>query len=119
MSPLALLYDLHGNLAALDAVLEHLQAAGVERILLGGDYGLFGPLPAETVDRLRSLPRSTWIRGNVDRWSAHPDDAPDDELVQRAIEDCRRALGAEIVDELAALPEQLVIDGTRYCHASP
>ena len=36
------------------------------------------------------LPAATWIRGNVDRWSAHPAEAPDDELVQGAISDLRR-----------------------------
>jgi diadenosine tetraphosphatase ApaH/serine/threonine PP2A family protein phosphatase len=119
MTPLALLYDVHGNLPALEAVLSDLEAAGAERILLGGDYALFGPFPAQTVAALRSLPDTTWIRGNVERWTAHPDQAPDDELVQGAIEDCRSAVASQIVQELDSLPEQLVIDGTRYCHASP
>ena len=46
--------------------------AGAERFLLGGDYALFGPWPAETIDQLRSLRNATWIRGNVDRWTAEP-----------------------------------------------
>ena len=33
--------------------------------------------------------------------------------------DCRRELGGAVADELGALPEQLVLDDTRYCHASP
>ena len=36
-----------------------------------------------------------------------------------AIEACREALGDVVVDELAALPEELLIGGTRYCHGSP
>lgn len=115
----ALIYDVHGNLPALEAVLEDARAAGADRFLLGGDYGLFGPWPAETVTKLRQLTEATWIRGNVDRWTARPDEAPDDELIQAAIDACRRALGDQVVSELAALPEQLVIDGTRYCHGSP
>ena len=78
-----------------------------------------GRCPAETVAALRALPDATWIRGNVDRWTAIPEQAPDDELLQGAIAACREALGAEIVGELGALPEQVVLDGTRYCHASP
>jgi predicted phosphodiesterase len=116
---LALLYDVHGNVIALEAVLEDARTAGVDRYLLGGDYALFGPQPAETTDVLHQLPNATWIRGNVDRWCAFPDQAGADELLQRAIGDCRNAMGVGAVSELGALPEQVVLDGTRYCHASP
>jgi diadenosine tetraphosphatase ApaH/serine/threonine PP2A family protein phosphatase len=119
MATTALLYDFHGNLPALEAVLGDARAAGAERFLLGGDYALFGPWPAETVAALDDLADATWIRGNVDRWTAHPDQAPEDELVRDAISACREALGEERVQELDALPEQLEIDGTLYCHASP
>ena len=43
MATTALLYDVHGNLAALEAVLADARGAGVERFVLGGDYALFGP----------------------------------------------------------------------------
>lgn len=124
MAPLALLYDIHGNVSALQAVLDDARSAGAARFLLGGDYALFGPWPAETVAALRALPEATWIRGNVDRWCAHPEDVHEDagaegKLVQRAVADCREAIGAATVEELGALPEQLVLEGTRYCHASP
>ena len=39
----ALIYDVHGNVLALEAVLEDAHAAGANGFLLGGDYGLFGP----------------------------------------------------------------------------
>jgi predicted phosphodiesterase len=113
---LALLYDVHGNLRALEAVLADAESAGTERYLLGGDYALFGAWPAESVERLRELD-ATWIRGNVDRWTSDPSDAP--EAVRPAISACRELLGSERVTALAALPEQLVLDGIRYCHASP
>jgi diadenosine tetraphosphatase ApaH/serine/threonine PP2A family protein phosphatase len=119
VATLALLYDVHGNVLALKPVLEDARAAGAERFLLGGDYALFGPRPAETVEVLRRLPNATRIRGNVDRWCAFPDQAGPDELLQRAIADCRAALGLDAVAGLGELPQQVVIDGTRYCHASP
>lgn len=119
MPKTALLYDIHGNLPALEAVLAHAGAAGAERFVLGGDYALFGPYPVETVAALRELPGAEWIRGNVDRWCAHPDQAPDDELIRDAIAACREALGAELVAELDEVPE-LVFEGERlFCHASP
>lgn len=115
----ALVYDVHGNVPALKAVLKDARGAGAEAVLLGGDYALFGPWPAETIDVLRDLPNATWIRGNVDRWSASPTDSPEDPLIREAIDACRSALGPEAVGALAELPEQTVLDGTRYCHGSP
>jgi predicted phosphodiesterase len=116
---LALLYDVHGNLPALEAVLADAHTAGADRFLLGGDYAMFGPWPRETVERLRELEDAQWIRGNVDRWVANPGDAPDHPMPQSGIAACRKELGEALVAELGALPEQLVIDGVRYCHASP
>jgi diadenosine tetraphosphatase ApaH/serine/threonine PP2A family protein phosphatase len=118
MAPLAIIYDVHGNLPALEAVLDDARAADAQRFLLGGDYALFGPFQAESIAALRALEQATWIRGNVDRWAAIQD-VPDDDVLLRAIADCRETLGARLADELGELPEQVVIDGTRYCHASP
>src|SRR6185312_357267 len=73
---IAVLYDVHGNLGALDAVLADAREAGASRWVLGGDYALFGAWQAETVARLRELERATWIRGNVDRWAGDPAGAP-------------------------------------------
>src|SRR5690242_2446635 len=118
MAPLAIIYDVHGNLPALEAVLADARAADAQRFLLGGDYALFGPFQAESIAAPRALEQATWIRGNVDRWAAIQD-VPDDDVLLRAIADCRETLGARLADELGELPEQVVIDGTRYCHASP
>lgn len=112
----ALLYDVHGNLPALDAVLADARDQGAERFVLGGDYALFGAWPAETVERLRELD-ADWIRGNGERWTADPSDAPD--AVHGAIEACRELLGADSVAELARLPATLERDGTLFCHGSP
>jgi diadenosine tetraphosphatase ApaH/serine/threonine PP2A family protein phosphatase len=115
---LALLYDVHGNLPALEAVLRDATAQGAERFGLGGDYALFGAFPAETVARLRELD-AFWIRGNGERWTGDPgaDDAP--EPMRPAIAACRDALGPGLVSELAALPFDHVEAGARFCHASP
>lgn len=116
---IAVLYDVHGNLAALDAVLEDARAAGADQWVLGGDYALFGAWPAETVARLRSLEPAVWVRGNVDRWVGDPAAAPDDATVQEAIADCRAALGDAVADELGALPFEAEVAGARIVHASP
>ena len=114
---LAVLYDVHGNLPALEAVLADASGARATRYVLGGDYALFGPWPAETVERLRAL-NAQWIRGNGERWTANPGDAPDNPVVQGAIAASREELG-DAVAELAALPEALTLGETRFVHASP
>ena len=116
---LALLYDIHGNLPALEAVLADAERAGASRYLLGGDYALFGPWPRETLDRLDGLLDAEWIRGNGERWTADSADAPETDLVQSAVAVCAEALGEQDVQRLAGLPGHAVIDGVRYCHASP
>jgi predicted phosphodiesterase len=119
VAPLAIIYDIHGNLPALEAVLADARAAGAEDFALGGDYALFGPFPAETIETLRRISSKFWIRGNVDRWTAHPDQAPDDDLIREAIDACRATLDADTVMELGALPECFAENGTLFCHASP
>jgi diadenosine tetraphosphatase ApaH/serine/threonine PP2A family protein phosphatase len=110
------MYDVHGNLQALDAVLADAEEAGAARYVLGGDYALFGAWPQQTVARLREL-EADWIRGNGERWTAAPDEAPDP--VQPAIARCRELLGEELVRELAGLPVTLTREDTLYCHGSP
>jgi hypothetical protein len=102
---IALLYDVHGNLLALNAVLEDAEAAGADSYLLGGDYAAFGPWPRETVERLQLLPRALWIRGNGERWlidGAGPA-RNGHELVQNALRTANDALGTSLVTELYAL----------------
>jgi diadenosine tetraphosphatase ApaH/serine/threonine PP2A family protein phosphatase len=110
---LALLYDVHGNLPALEAVLEDCPA---ERFLLGGDYAVAGGWPRETVERLEEL-EADWIRGNTERWLVDTSDVPEPMLP--VIERAREALGDELVERLVALPETTTRDGVLYCHASP
>ncbi len=60
----AALYDVHGNLPALEAVLEEVRAAGVELIVVGGDV-VPGPMPVETLERLLDLEVPTrFLYGN-------------------------------------------------------
>jgi predicted phosphodiesterase len=63
----AALYDVHGNLPALEAVLREVDA---DVILSGGDLVL-GPMPSECLERLRERD-ATFIRGNTDRHVVSP-----------------------------------------------
>jgi predicted phosphodiesterase len=115
---LALIYDVHGNLPALEAALADAREQGADGYLIGGDVALFGPWPEATVERLRELAPATWIRGNGERWTADPQAAP--EPVRGATAAARAALGDALVGELAALPESTSVDAdTRAWHGSP
>ena len=115
---IAVLYDVHGNLGALDAVIADARGAGASQWVLGGDYALFGAWPAETVARLRELEPATWIRGNVDRW-AGGDVPAEPSYIEAAVADTRAALGDALADELARLPTEAEVAGARFVHASP
>ena len=116
---LAMLFDIHGNLPALDAVLEDATRQGADRWLLGGDYAVFGGWPAETVGRLRELPEATWIRGNVDRWAAE-EGLPGFEPADSGVVACRELLEPATVVELGGLPTNADLgSGTSAWHASP
>ena len=113
---LALLYDIHGNLVALDEVLEDAEAAGADAYLLGGDFASWSPWPRETIERLRGLPNTTWIRGNGERWLREPPlDRPE---VMAALQERDSGLG---MDEgwLYSLQPQFEQDGVLYVHGSP
>jgi len=118
---LALLYDVHGNLPALEAVLVDAEAAGATGFLLGGDYTMGGAWPAEVVARLDDLgARAAWIRGNTDRWVAGDDhDRPPLPALDGAIAYAQAALDGGTVLRLADLPATHRLDGALCCHASP
>jgi len=62
----AALYDIHGNLPALEAVLEDIRRADVEQVVVGGDV-VPGPMPRETLRRLLDLDLPVqFIHGNCE-----------------------------------------------------
>lgn len=64
---IAALYDIHGNLPALEAVLEEVREAAVDRIVVGGDV-VPGPMPGAVLDALGRLPApASFLYGNGER----------------------------------------------------
>ena len=98
---IATLYDIHGNLPALEAVLAEVPDEAA--ILVGGDVCFAGEQPAETLERLRALgDRVVWVRGNTDR-----------EITTES------HLSEEQVAFLHGLESTVQIDRVLYCHATP
>ncbi|HET9675735.1 MAG TPA: metallophosphoesterase family protein [Gaiellaceae bacterium] len=114
---LGVLYDIHGNLPALEQVLADADGVGIDRWLLGGDYGIPSPWPLETLERLDALPNATWIRGNGERWTREPpNDRPE---VEEAYRDLASHIPEDVIDRLYRLPAQAELDGILYVHGSP
>jgi diadenosine tetraphosphatase ApaH/serine/threonine PP2A family protein phosphatase len=114
---LGVLYDIHGNLPALEAVLAEADELGVDRWLLGGDYGTPSPWPLETLDCLKQLEPATWIRGNGERWLREPPaDRPE---VMQSYELFAGGLPDDVVDWLYNLPAQAEVEGVLFVHGSP
>jgi putative phosphoesterase len=122
----AALYDVHGNLPALKAVVERVAAEGIDRIVFGGDYA-WGPVPAETVAFVQGLEAegAVVIRGNADREVATRAGEPDglDAHTAAVNEWASDQLTREQRDWLATCPEQveLHIEGRKvlFTHACP
>jgi len=62
----AAISDIHGNLPALEAVLEEIRRDQPDVIVVCGDVAA-GPMPAETIDVLMQLVGARFVRGNADR----------------------------------------------------
>jgi predicted phosphodiesterase len=111
---IAVVSDIHGNLAAFEAVLADLRIASPDLILHGGDLSHGGSSPAEIVDRIRDL-KWPGVLGNTDEMLFDPDSLtafasrlPQLESTWDAVAEqakaAREALGAERIEWLRTLP---------------
>lgn len=122
----AAIYDVHGNIDALEAVLEEVEREDIDSVAIGGDIA-WGPFPAEVVTRIRGLDRDVHvIRGNADREvGARANEADGLEpWVAEVNAWCAEQIGDDGREFLASLPETLVlpIEGigeVLFCHATP
>lgn len=107
----AALYDVHGNVRALEAVLADVASADVDAIVFGGDL-VWGLWPRETLELAQSLAvRAQFLSGNMDRALTDREDA--------ATLFVREQLSEEQRQFVAAWPSTLSVDDVLYCHATP
>ena len=124
----ACLYDIHGNLPALEAVVADVRASRAERVVVGGDV-LPGPMPRESLDLLYSLDIPTdFIVGNGDRAAREARRGAMDPLVPAFFHDAMNWTAAQLSDaddraiEQWPLTLELSIEGIGrvfFCHATP
>jgi predicted phosphodiesterase len=124
----AALYDIHGNLPALEAVLDDVRRARADRIVIGGDV-LPGPMPRETLTTLLQIDVPVqFLSGNGDREvltrmrGSDPETLPPE--VRETIRWNARQLDAEHERVLAGWPPTLRIaipplGDVLFCHATP
>jgi putative phosphoesterase len=104
----AAISDVHGNLPALEAVLDEIERLGVDAIVCCGDVAA-GPLPRETCERLMTLNGARFVRGNADR---EPGDWAGAQLEPRHL------------DFLASFEDTVTLDveglgSVLFCHGTP
>jgi len=124
----AALYDIHGNLPALESVLAQVRNANVERVVVGGDV-LPGPMPRECLELVRSLEVPTdFIIGNGDRETVAARRGPISEIIPEYFRPALKwnagqltAADEKAIDEWP-LTRRLAVDGIGdilFCHATP
>src|SRR5688572_22860081 len=113
----ACLYDIHGNLPALEAVLADVREARVDRIVIGGDV-MPGPMPRECLDLLYALDTpADFIIGNGDRETAVAARGPVSSAVPELFHEAMRWNAAQLrprdleIIERWPLTTPLTIDG--------
>ena len=124
----AAVYDVHGNLPALEAVLEDIRQAGVDQIVVGGDV-LPGPMPSETIRALLDLDiPTTFIRGNGDREVLAQLNGTESGAVPEQFREVMRWTASQLDSVhrrlLASWPETLRVQigglgEVLFCHATP
>src|SRR5512138_332259 len=124
----AALYDIHGNLPALEAVLHDIVQANVDQIVIGGDV-VAGPMPRETLACLLTLSVPVrFIQGNADRevlaQMAGIDAGAVPDHVREIARWVARQLQPEHVRLLASWPATLQVKlhglgEVLFCHATP
>jgi putative phosphoesterase len=116
------LYDIHGNIDALEAVLADPRAKDPDVVVVGGD-AVPGPFAAATLARLERLEVPVrWIRGNGEREVAEAVAGPapaEDDMAGRTAAITAGELGRERARALGELRLTLELDGVLFCHASP
>ncbi|MBN1231123.1 MAG: metallophosphoesterase family protein [Anaerolineales bacterium] len=111
--------DIHGNLAALNAVLE--QAVDFEAIWCLGDIVGYGPNPNECIQKLLEYPKFQSVLGNHDAAAIDLMDTTSfNSEAQLAINWTKRQLTKASLDFLNQLPEMIEVDEkVTITHGSP
>src|SRR5689334_16834432 len=83
---IAVIADIHGNLAGLEAALEDIAREQPDATVCLGDVAASGPQPHQVVAQLREL-HFPVVMGNADAWLLNPpSDEPQDDFMRRIVD---------------------------------
>lgn len=124
---LAALYDIHGNLPALEAVLDELGSYPIDQIIIGGDI-LPGPMPLECLQRIANVSVPVrYIIGNGEEAVLNASRGLDisyfPEQAQKVIRWCADQLNTETLGEISNWSGTITVNQSHknilFCHATP
>lgn len=126
---IACLFDIHGNITALEAVIADLEKLSPDLVIQGGDLADMGSSPDAVVDRIRSL---NWpgVMGNTDQMLVAPESlkafastskAPVSmwDKIAEIGEYTRSLLGSDRLEWLRGFPLTMSVENLIVVHASP
>ncbi|WP_251549821.1 metallophosphoesterase family protein [Neobacillus muris] len=108
---IAFISDIHGNAAALEAVLKDIEKKEVDKIYVLGDLCFRGPEPKRSIELVRQLDTDV-IKGNADEWvvrGVKPGEVPEQslEIMNRERDWTVSQLDQDSLDYLQNLPSAL------------
>lgn len=115
---IAILSDIHGNLAALEAVITDAKARGCTRFISLGDIAGYGPQPGECINVLQAL-SAVNILGNHDSYIIRNENCPRSRVVSQLIEFQRSILNGQQVAWLRKSLSELREGGLFFVHGGP
>lgn len=114
----AILGDIHGNLEALQRVVEDARMHGVTDFACVGDVVGYNANPSEAVDIIRDL-NCMVVKGNHDHYCVNHEGLEDfHPLAAKVVEWTRNQLTPDQIDYLRGLPMSLVRDGFTLVHST-
>ena len=121
MTTVLLLSDIHGNLPALEAVIEDANnASNFSEVWVMGDSVGYGAQPNEVIECLLTLPNPTMVKGNHEAAAIGEISTANFNPTAGAAADwTARNLDPEIKEFLTALPLVTEQHGITICHGTP
>ena len=115
----AFVSDVHGNLEALEAVVDHLSEHKPDRVVFLGDAVGYGPNPNEVCDILRTL-ADVGVLGNHDAAvCGRMDYEAYYGAARHALDWCKQRLTPKNLDWLRSLPYKVREGDLEFCHGAP
>lgn len=124
---IAVISDIHGNLSALERIVESLKDEAVDKIVFLGDLIMTGPRPKEVFELMSDLNPDIWIKGNSDDWLSELSDFEPVSDLEIMLKDmglwARDRINSSIEKELLSKPvsteKEYALQLFNFCHGTP